>query len=180
RKRLIWTPGPAIDIPAPGMTLTLATRPLLEIADGAQLDDLGLVASSARIAAAVAPQSPKAAERVKALGAETIAAAFLDEARRRRLIEDSAGVVDFRKAGLFAIEVALPPTTPVGDYTAEVFLFRNRELVSRDLASLSVRKVGMESAIYNFATRRPLAYGLACVVFSVAAGLLAAAAFRRP
>jgi uncharacterized protein (TIGR02186 family) len=180
KKEMIWAPGPAIDIDAPGSMLTLSTRPLLEIADAPALEDLGLVASSERLARAVRPQSRRAAARLENLGADYVAASFLDEARRRRLIEDSAGVVDFRKAGLFAIEVFLPPTTPIGDYTAEVFLFRNRELVSRDLASLSVRKTGIESIIYNYAHKRPLAYGVACVAFSVISGLLAAWAFRRP
>ncbi|NWG72135.1 MAG: TIGR02186 family protein [Parvularculaceae bacterium] len=179
QRRLIWTPGPALDIEAPGVTLTLSTRPLPEIADPPLLDSLMLITSAERLADDVNPQSPRARARLAALGAPQVAAAFLAEARRRRLIVDSAGVVDFRKAGLFAIEVALPPTTPIGDYTAEVFLFRNRQLVSRDLASLSVRKVGIESAFYEFAHRRPLAYGVACVAFSVVAGLLAAAAFRR-
>jgi len=179
QKRMIWAPGPALDIDAPGITLTLSTRPLADIAQEPMLDQLRLVAGPERLAPAVTPQSARARERLVALGRENVAAAFLEEARRRGLIVDSAGVVDFRKAGLFAIEVVLPPTTPVGDYTAEVFLFRNRELVSRDLASLTVRKTGVESAIYTFARRRPLAYGIACVGFSVLAGLLAAAAFRR-
>ena len=178
RRELIWTPGPAIDIEAPGVTLTLSTQPLSEIADEDSLTALGLIASPALLAAA--PQSERAAVRLGAIGPANVAAAFLAEARRRRLISDRAGVVDFRKAGLFSIEVNLPPTTPVGDYTAEVFLFRNRELVSRDLASLSVRKTGVESAIFDFAHKRPIAYGLAAVGFSVAAGLLAALAFRRP
>lgn len=180
QKRMIWTPGPALDIEAPGMTLTLSTRPLADIAEAPLLDSLDLVASPERLAASVTPQSPRAGAWLAALGGEQVAAAFVAEARRRRLIVESAGVVDFRKAGLFAIEVALPPTTPVGDYTAEVFLFRNRELVSRDLASLSVRKIGIESALYDFAHKRPLAYGIVAAAFSVVAGLLAAAAFRRP
>lgn len=180
RREMIWTPGPALDIDAPGVTLTLSTRPLPEIADPPLLEQLALAASPERLASAISPQSARAGARLAVLGPEHVAASFLAEARRRRLIVDSAGVVDFRKAGLFAIEVALPPTTPVGNYTAEVFLFRNRELVSRDLASLSVRKIGIESAIYNFAHQRPLAYGVAAAAFSVIAGLLAAAAFRRP
>jgi uncharacterized protein (TIGR02186 family) len=180
QKNFIYTPGPAFDIEAPGTTLTLSTRPLSEIADRNVLTEAGLKASAVSLAAKVAPRSIKAEARLKKLGPETIAVAYLEEARRRRLIEDSAGVVDFRKAGLFAIEIDLPPTIPVGDYTAEVFLFRNRDLVSRDVTSLAVRKIGVESAIFDFAHAQPLAYGVVCAAFSVVAGLLAAAAFRRP
>jgi uncharacterized protein (TIGR02186 family) len=179
RRNFIYAPGPAFDVEAPGTMLTLSTRPLGEIADRNVLAEAGLKANAVSLAARVAPQSAKAVERLKNLGPETIAVAFLEEARRRRIIEDSAGVVDFRKAGLFAIEIDLPPTIPIGDYTAEVFLFRNRELVSRDVTSLVVRKIGVESAIFDFAHAQPLAYGVACAAFSVIAGLLAAAAFRR-
>lgn len=180
QKNFIYTPGPAFDLEAPGTMLTLSTRPLGEIADRSVLTDAGLKASAVSLASRVSPQSAKARERLRDLGPETIAVAYLEEARRRRLIEDAAGVVDFRKAGLFAIEIDLPPTIPIGDYTAEVFLFRNRELVSRDVTSLAVRKIGVESAIFDFAHAQPLAYGVACAAFSVIAGLVAAAAFRRP
>ena len=77
------------------------------------------------------------------------------------------------------MHIALPPTTPVGDYRVDVYLFRDGELLSRDSAQLAVNKVGLERRIYELAQTRPIAYGITCVAVSLIAGWLAAAAFRK-
>jgi uncharacterized protein (TIGR02186 family) len=179
REQGVWTAGPAIDLVAPGVQLTLSTRPVGEIAPLEKLRALGIGADADALAALVTPQSAKAQAHLAAVGPRAVAAAFIEEARRRGLIDMSEGSVDFRKAGLFSIRADLPPTTPTGEYAVDIFLFRNRELVSRDLASLSVRKIGLEAGLFDFAQQRPIAYGLTAVLVSALAGLCAAFLFRR-
>ncbi len=178
RERMIWIAGPAIDLGAPEVLLVSATRPLDEIAPDETLRELGVGADAASLAAALAP-SESGAAFVKAFGARAVAGAFLDHARRVGRFREKAGAVSFKKSALFSIDIELAPATPVGEYGVDVFLFREGALVSRDEARLAVRKVGIERGVYEIAHGTPLAYGLGCVLISLAAGWLAAAAFRK-
>ena len=176
---LIWKAGPAIDIGAPELLLTSANRPLDEIASPPLRRALGLGAEAAWIAPGVVAASPKAARYVQETGALSIAESFLEHVRKVGRFREAVGGVKFRKGALFSIDVELAPATPVGDYAVEVFLFRDGALISRDGAKLSVRKVGLEREIYELAHSQPFAYGLGCVIISLVAGWLAAAAFRK-
>lgn len=178
RQRMIWLPGPAIDIGAPEVLLTSATRALDEIAPRETLRELGVGADAVSLAAALAPSEAGAAF-VRASGALAVSEAFLDHVRREGRFRETAGAVNFRKGALFSIDIELAPATPVGEYSVDVFLFREGALVSRDDARLSVGKVGIERSVYELAHGTPLAYGLGCVLISLAAGWLAAAAFRK-
>jgi len=180
RERAIWRAGPAIDIEGePGLLLALATRPLADVAPAATLRDLGAAADPERIAASLAPRSDAAARHLESGGAQIVGAAFINDGLRTGRVRETSGAVRFRKGGLFSIDVALPPRTPVGAYSVETFLLRDGAVVARDNAALAVDKVGVERRIFELAHRRPFAYGLACVSIALAAGWLAAAAFRK-
>ncbi|WP_421792634.1 TIGR02186 family protein [Hyphobacterium sp.] len=98
---------------------------------------------------------------------------------RDGLFAETASGVQMLEGGLFRANVALPPATPVGDYTADVYLFRDGVPVASGAVALDVRKAGMERVIYNFAHDYGWLYGLVSVALALLFGWGAAAIFNR-
>ncbi len=67
---------------------------------------------------------------------------------------------------------------PTGTYIVEVFLVRDRDVVSGQTTPLVVSKVGLDAAVSDFATRQAAAYGAIAVVTALMAGWLASLPFR--
>jgi hypothetical protein len=55
---------------------------------------------------------------------------------------------------------------------------RDREVISSGATIIRVEKAGIERWLYNLSREEPLTYGLMSVALALAAGWLAAAAFR--
>lgn len=110
-------------------------------------------------------------------------AAFTMAVRRRmlenRLYAERMSAVQILSETLFRTEVYFPVNVPVGRYSAEVFLVRDGLIVARETAPLSVDKIGLERAIYDFAHTHPAWYGLMAVLLALAAGMIAGAISRR-
>lgn len=105
--------------------------------------------------------------------------AMAETGRDRDLYAEVERGVEVLDGGLFRATIALPPLTPVGNYVAEVYLFRDGRPVASRSASLRVEKAGLERILFELAHRRPMLYGLLCVFLAVLAGYLANLAFRR-
>ena len=98
---------------------------------------------------------------------------------RDGLYQENAGRVVFLGPKLFRVRVGFPAKVPVGTYQAEVYLVRDDQVISAQATPLFINKFGAERAVYDFAHEQPLAYGLAAVALSLAAGWLAATFLRR-
>lgn len=92
--------------------------------------------------------------------------------------EDPDGV-EILDGGLFQARVFLPPKTPVGDYVADVYLFRDGQPIAQRQAELEVRKEGLERLVYDLAHKNAIIYGLLCVALAMLLGWGAAEMFRR-
>ena len=79
---------------------------------------------------------------------------------------------------LFQTRFEMPANLIEGDYAAQFFLVRDREVISSGTTTIKVEKTGIERWIYNLSRNEPLLYGVASVLVAVAAGWLAAAVFR--
>ena len=110
---------------------------------------------------------------------ETYRAAVLRAGGRNALYAETPGGVDVLDGGLFRAVIKLPPRTPVGNYTAEVYLFRDGRPVASRTTSLRVEKAGFERVVYEFAHNAPMIYGLFCVALAMLAGYLASVIFGR-
>ena len=178
KRNLIWMPGEAQRIErAPGLYVTTSTKRLTDIAP---LPDqaayrLGADFLDIKTVPLIEPETTLYAND----HATIFKNAFLSEFEDRGLYKETVGGVEFKKSGLFTINVDLPATTPVGDYDVFVYLYRNGELLAGDTAQLAVNKVGMERRIYELAHNRPVSYGVFCVIISLLAGWFAAFAFRK-
>lgn len=180
RDGMIWSTGPGVYVRgAPSVFLTHSTRPLDDVVDEEGRRAYQLDADALDLDSLLQPSSEEAAALLAARGSENYANALHMQARRAGLFESFNGAVVFRKGALFSIEVRLPPTTPVGRYHVDAYLFRAGELLSHDSTRLDVTTVGIERTVYELAHTRPIAYGISCVLIALSAGWAAAAAFRR-
>jgi uncharacterized protein (TIGR02186 family) len=68
---------------------------------------------------------------------------------------------------------------PIGRYTADVYLFRDGQLISKNQSTLEVSKAGFEQMVYWLAFHRPFIYGVLAVLIAVLAGLAGWVVFRR-
>jgi uncharacterized protein (TIGR02186 family) len=79
---------------------------------------------------------------------------------------------------LFQTRFELPANLVEGDYSAQFFLVRDRAVISSGKTTIRVEKTGVERWLYNLSRDEPLLYGLGSVMVALAAGWLAAEAFR--
>lgn len=99
--------------------------------------------------------------------------------REGNLYKESPGGVKLIEGRLFRTEITFPATVPTGTYSAEVYLFRKGEPVGSSLTPITVRKTGLEAAIFEFAHRHSAIYGICAVIIALFAGWLAGVIFRK-
>jgi len=106
-------------------------------------------------------------------------AALIRNKAEADLYEEAEGAVTFVADRLFRTSVTFPANLPTGTYAAEVYLLRDRTLVSRQTATIDVARVGLGARIHNFARQQAALYGIIAVLVALVAGWLAGAIFRR-
>ena len=94
------------------------------------------------------------------------------------LFLERAGKVDFLGERLFRTTITFPSNVPTGTYLVEVFLVRDKDVVSGQTTPLVVSKVGVDAAVFEFSTRQPGFYGAIAVLIAIVAGWLASLPFR--
>jgi len=104
--------------------------------------------------------------------------ALVEEQRRAGLYGNEVGKIAFLGERLFRAEISFPANVPTGSYLVEIFLVRDRDVVSGQTTPLIVSKVGVDAAVSDFATREAAAYGAIAVLTAVVAGWLASLPFR--
>ncbi len=78
---------------------------------------------------------------------------------------------------LFRTLIPLPANLTEGDYKAEIYLTRGKQIVDLYATTIPVKKVGLERWLYNLAHENPFLYGLMSLSIAIAAGWGASAAF---
>lgn len=104
--------------------------------------------------------------------------ALIEQQRSAGLFADQVGKISFLGDRLFRASIAFPSNVRTGTYLVEVFLVRDRDVVSGQTTPLVVSKVGVDAAVSDFAARQSAVYGLIAVVTAVVAGWLASLPFR--
>jgi len=94
------------------------------------------------------------------------------------LYVERMGKVDFLGERLFRTTITFPSNVPTGTYLVEVFLVRDKDVVSGQTTPLVVSKVGVDATGFEFSTRQPGFYGAIAVLTAVVAGWLASLPFR--
>ena len=109
---------------------------------------------------------------------DAFASALVRTQQHAGLFASSVGKVDFLGERLFRTTIAFPSNVPTGTFLVEVFLVRDKDVVSGQTTPLVVSKVGVDASVFEYASRQPGFYGAIAVVTAVVAGWLASLPFR--
>jgi len=154
----------------PGYYYVASTRPLDQIASRDTLAryQLGLESLTQKSAST---RSPKKAEP------------FREAAIRLRLRQHLYGRapdgVEFLSYSLFRVRVPVLASAPRGEYTAEVYLFRDGSVISAQTTPFFVDQIGLERRLFNLAHEWPFSYGFATVLMAALLGWASSFIFRQ-
>ncbi len=164
---------PASFAGAPSFYAAASTRPLSQIAPP---DILRRVGASAEF---VPLRTTGVASSDAASQISEYRRAIVRLKARDGLYRNEPGEVTLQTANLFRAEVRLPAQAPVGQYDAQVILFRDGAPIAETQTTLSVEKAGMERIIFDLAHEQSWLYGIACILMALLAGWGAASIFSR-
>jgi uncharacterized protein (TIGR02186 family) len=106
-------------------------------------------------------------------------AALVRLMRERSLYSEEANAVTFLTPTLFRASIALPAQVPIGNYTVNVKLFADGNLIAHTDSAFEIVKVGFEQFVVDAARNHGLLYGLATALMALMTGWIASVAFRR-
>ena len=89
------------------------------------------------------------------------------------------GEVRVIENALFRTNVVMPANVLPGRYEVRILHFRGGRMLNEDVSTIEVAKSGLSAGIYLMAHDYAPFYGIFAILFAVAAGWLAAVAFRR-
>lgn len=96
-----------------------------------------------------------------------------------RLYSPSEQRISFMGESLFKLVIPFPDNIPRGDYSADVYLFRDGALASMQSIPIHVEKAGADAFIYDFAHNHSVLYGLFAVLLALGMGWGASSLMRR-
>lgn len=167
----IWVNGTSVTFEkAPAYYRTAASKPLDEIAAPEILSKLQI--GSDRID--LFTRSQRSAASVL-----TYRDAFIRTKKRLALYSEDISNIKIIRGRLFRSTIPFPVNVPIGTYQVTVHLFKNGQHVSSETTPLTVRKVGLEAQIYDFAHDHAAWYGAIAIAIALMAGWLAGVIFRR-
>ena len=105
--------------------------------------------------------------------------ALLRNKQRAALYTKGHGKIKMLGKRLFRTTVVFPANVPTGTYSVNVLLFRGGQVVYTETTPLTVRKVGLEAGIFNFAHQHSMLYGVIAILIALMAGWIAGAMFRK-
>jgi uncharacterized protein (TIGR02186 family) len=105
--------------------------------------------------------------------------ALLRHKQQDGLYGETPAGVEFLSPTLFRVHVPVPASVPRGQYSAEVYLFRDGSVISAQSTPLFIDQTGLERRLYSFAHTSPLSYGVSAVLMAMFLGWLSSLIFRR-
>ena len=167
RRLGIWVNTESVDVDvAPTFYAVATNRPLEEILTFTE--DLNTRISTKRAIRSVGATVE---------GAQSFTEALIRIRAGQGLYQTLPTGVSVEEEALFRTLIPLPANLTEGDYKAEIYLTRGREIVDFYVTTIPVQKVGLERWLYNLAHENPFFYGLMSLSIAIAAGWGASAAF---
>lgn len=155
---------------APAYYQLASTRPLDQIARPAMLDRHGL---------GIDHLSFQIRRKDEQRTDDDYRQALVRLKKQHGLYGDQSGNIGLLGGRLFRTEMTFPANVPTGIYTAEVYLVKDGEIISAQTTPLIISKIGVGAEIFDIAQHHSALYGLCAVTLAIAAGWIAAFAFRR-
>ncbi|MCF6273227.1 MAG: TIGR02186 family protein [Rhodobacteraceae bacterium] len=167
----IWVNAEAIEIQeAPSFFTIATTRPLSEMLNEGDLRDYAIGLNYA-----VRPQP----QSITNADTESFSEAIIRIRTDNGLYSERVGLINLTEDTLFEADIRLPANLVEGDYTARVYLVRDKNIVADASVGIVVRKAGLEAWLYNLSRENALLYGLLSILVALAAGYGASEIFRR-
>lgn len=164
----IWMNAASHSFPAvPGFYAVASSRPVADITDANTLDRL-----------AIGPERLQFSDR-PSREPNPFKQAIIRQRIANGLYSDAKTSISFLGDLLFRTNITFPTNVPVGNYTAEFYLFRNGDLISAQTSPLFIKKFGVGRSIYDFAQNYPGSYGIIAIIAALLAGWIASVMFRR-
>jgi uncharacterized protein (TIGR02186 family) len=148
------------------------------VAASRPIEDIVSPANAALYRLGIANLKLKSKAPATSIVVDTFRAALEHTQQQAGLFANRFGKVDFLGERLFRTTIAFPSNVPTGTYLVEVFLVRDKDVVSGQTTPLVVSKVGIDADVFGFAVRQPGLYGVVAVLTAVVAGWLASLPFR--
>ena len=145
-----------------------STRPLSAIAARYTLQRYGIGLNNLTPAKIVSHHDP-----------EPFRLALLRHKQQDGLYGETPAGVEFLSPTLFRVHVPVPASVSRGQYSAEVYLFRDGNVISAQSTPLYIDQTGLERRLYSFAHTSPLSYGVSAVLMAMFLGWLSSLIFRR-
>lgn len=172
----VWANGNEVTFEqVPSFYAIASNRPIEEFLD-AELASQRQIGIAALDLAILNPD--QVADHIKA-NIEEFKAGLIRAKQTDGLFGRRLGNVHFKGNKLFRTTLYFPANVPVGEYGVDVFAIRDNEIIGEHTTILSVQKFGVEAAIYGFAQRNALSYGIIAVILAVGSGWLASVMFRK-
>jgi len=105
--------------------------------------------------------------------------AFFQHQQKRRLYTPSPIALTFMGETLFKTTIEFPDTIPPGNYTAEIYLIADGDVVGMQSTPIRVSKSGVDAFLYNYAHQSPVLYGITAIVLALSAGWFASRIFEK-
>lgn len=166
----IWVNTSAVRFEtAPSFYSVATTRPLSELVDDqtAAIYELGLSHLQ------LSPASGDSNE------IRTFETGFLNLRRREGLYTDAEQGVELTENVLYRARIQIPSQVPVGNYTVEIHLIDDGEVVASSTREISIDKSGFERQVSVAAEKHSFSYGLLAVVLALLLGWFAGLFTRR-
>ncbi|MEM7057157.1 MAG: TIGR02186 family protein [Pseudomonadota bacterium] len=94
------------------------------------------------------------------------------------LYAELPGAVEIKEKILLETRIKLPANLTEGDYTARIFVLRDKKVQDVYTQTIEVRRAGLGRFIYSAAQDYPAIYGIVSILVALIAGWLASAFFR--
>lgn len=150
------------------------------VASTQPLDKIAPALTLARYQIGLDYVKPETASTHNMAKAEQFRQAVVRERARGHFFTEAPAGVEFLGYSLFRVHVPVPAGAPRGQYTAEVYLFKDGVVMAAQSTPLFVDQIGLERRLFNFAHNDALAYGAATVLMAALLGWLSSLIFRRP
>ncbi|MBL4739816.1 MAG: TIGR02186 family protein [Sneathiella sp.] len=165
----IWVNTESVEVrKVPGFYAAASNRPVDEITTPDTLDRLR-----------IGPNRLVFQTDVGKREAASFKEAIIRQQGQSELYTSVTPTVHFLGPSLFRTTIHFPANVPVGNYTAEFYLFQDKELISAQSSPLFIKKFGLGRQIFDFAQNYPTLHGIAAILVALFAGWVASALFRK-
>lgn len=147
-----------------------ASKKLEDIAQGNVFRQLGIGQENLLSA----PPDPKSLASYS-----QFADAFLRYQHGRRLYKQKPETITFMAETLFKSVIEFPDDIPPGNYTAEIYLISDGDVVGMQSTPITVVKSGLDALLYGFAHNYPALYGITAILMALGIGWFASRAFEK-